>query len=507
MALRIRDAQERDLPAVRQLLTTVFGAGYADPDVHGEDWLRRCLYSEREELLVANEGRNVVGFASLSTGARDLVAKFGRLVVHPEHSDPRVADRLMERRIERCRGSIHVGWTEARVADPIALRVVEEHGFEPVGFEPSKYDLGSAREAAVVYLRLFAEARELQRRTPRVVPEVYPLATTALGHLELDVHDVEIARDETGYVADPAVETEEFDERPYAQRFEVERAKLRGGPAVAVGSPTVGFLHQPWSRARYLVALRDGAFAGTIGILEDPVDRRARILELLGTDEGAKGTLLDRASERVRNDLGAAYVEIDVAATDAPIQRTLIRRGYVPVAYLPGLARSGLERLDVVRMAHAPGDDDGIEVPSLRPAAESIRGSWPPPSRTDACRRRWWRRRERWRSSGGWTERRSTSWPGCAGSRPSRRATPSCRRERRRGACSSSWRASSTCSTRVRSAAASSARSSRERSSARWRWWRRLRGRRPSCAASRPGWWPSRWSRSSDSSSASRGWA
>jgi hypothetical protein len=103
-----------------------------------------------------------------------------------------------------------------------------------------------------------------------------------------------------------------------------------------------------------------------------PIRRGA--FELVGLDDTTKGALLAEV-DRIARELEASYVEIDVSAHAPSIQRTLMRLGFVAVAYLPAMVFEQVERIDVIRMARlcVPYDPGPLELlPRARRLSEIV---------------------------------------------------------------------------------------------------------------------------------------
>lgn len=89
----VREAEGRDVAAIRNVFLACYGAEHTDPRFYDESQLTRLVYSDNVLLLVAEvvETGAVVGVASvdLEVGAHsDLAGEFCRLAVHPDYRQP-----------------------------------------------------------------------------------------------------------------------------------------------------------------------------------------------------------------------------------------------------------------------------------------------------------------------------------------------------------------------------------------------------------------------------------
>jgi GNAT superfamily N-acetyltransferase len=165
--IHIRDATGADALAIRNVFLSTYGADYPDPHYYDVLTLTRMIYSDDALVLVAEDTASgeVVGTGSvlLDFGAHaDLVGEFGRLAVHPDARDRRIGRRLLEERIRRVQGRLHVGVMEARVAHPFTLKIAEAQEFAAVGFLPRKMLLGR-REDLALMARHFGEGLALRK--------------------------------------------------------------------------------------------------------------------------------------------------------------------------------------------------------------------------------------------------------------------------------------------------------------------------------------------------------
>jgi len=226
---------------------------------------------------------------------------------------------------------------------------MERHGFTTTGFEPLKYRLVE-RESPVFVTRLFEPALNLRKNNPRVISEIYPLASLSLQNLEL-FSDV-IVEDETdGYPIDTTFEIEELHSEGMSTILRIERGRVKNPEVFGNLSLSYGFFKIATNKATYIVAKHKGIVLGAIGFTIDNVDQKIKVFELIESDDEVKGFLLSELVRMSADKYGAEYIEIDISAYSPKMQRTLDRLGFIAVAYCPSMVFRGTERLDIVRMA------------------------------------------------------------------------------------------------------------------------------------------------------------
>ena len=169
--IRVRDATEADVEHIRDVFLAIYGRDYSHPQFYEIPLLKKMVYSDDVILVVAEEegsGR-ILGAASvlLSMGAHaDLLGVFGRLVVHPEARHCGVGKVLMEHRLKRISGQLHLALVEPRAVHAYAQRIAFAHGFCPIGFQPMKLRLAE-RENLTIFVQYFDNALKLRRNHPR----------------------------------------------------------------------------------------------------------------------------------------------------------------------------------------------------------------------------------------------------------------------------------------------------------------------------------------------------
>lgn len=352
----IRQARDTDVEQIRDLFVAVYGTGYPYPEFYDTQWLKRLVYDDATMIFVGELDGKVALTCSVNLcvgGMEDMVGEVGRLVALPDESVRgkgyalELAAAVMEQTADR----VQFLFGEARTRHPGSQRILEQLGWAAVGYEPLKYLVGDTREGMIFYVKLQGMAAELRRNDPRVIPEAAPLAQTAL--LKLGLPDDVITEDDAaGYPMDEVFDIEHLTSHGLSPLLRIERGRLKHREVFgAKTSLAHGFFKISNSKIDYLVAKQGNATLGAIGYVRDPIDRRVRIIELIEFDDAVKGFLLASLDRLACEELGAAYIEVDVSAYSPPIQRTLERLGFVPVAYCPSMAFDQVERVDILRMA------------------------------------------------------------------------------------------------------------------------------------------------------------
>lgn len=338
--------------------------------IFGDDTL--VLVAEHEET------KKVLGTASvvLDIGAyTDLLGEFGRLAVHPDARGHGVGTLLMRGRLERVRDRLHVGITEARVVHPFSQKIAEKHGFAAVGFLPMKVKMEGRREHVCLMVQHFDPALELRRNNPRIVPEVYRLAGTAMEHVGL-ASDVVVDEEAAPYPASGQYEIREMSADGYSDLLRIERGRVRKREVYGPLQLHYGLFKLQANRSNYLIACdEEGNVAGAIGFTVDSWEKDVRVFELISLEDDAVRFLLRELVRRCREELGVVLIEIDVGANAPRIQRTLLELGFVPAAYVPAMAFQRVERRDVVKFVklHAKLDVGEVSlVASARPIADLV---------------------------------------------------------------------------------------------------------------------------------------
>ncbi len=353
--ITIREALDGDVAGIIDIYLATYGQDYAYPQYYEEFEIKKLIFSDETLMLVAEDTDHVriVGTASviLEVGAyTDLVGEFGRLAVHPDYQRRGIGTQLLEQRLLSVRNRLHVGLIESRVTHPFTQAIALKQGFAPVGFLPLKYTFGKARESMGLLLQLFGRGRELRRNNPRIVPEIYQLAATALEACRVSV-DVIVDEESAPYPYGQGFTVNELTTEGYSRLMRIERGRVRNREIFGPMRLQYGYFKLISHHSKYLVAREGGHIVGAIGFTLERLDRIVRVFELISLRDEVILFLLAELEERCRDEWDISYIELDVSADAPRMQRSALQLGFVPVAYAPALAFVDVERVDLVKFA------------------------------------------------------------------------------------------------------------------------------------------------------------
>ena len=353
--ISIREARDTDVDGIMDIYLATYGEDYAYPQYYEAYEIKKLVFSDETLMLVAEEeetGR-IVGTASviLEVGAyTDLVGEFGRLAVHPDYRKRGIGTRLLEQRLLTVKDRLHVGVIEARVTHPFTQAISLKQGFAPVGFLPLKYMFGPKRESMGVMVQLFGRGQELRRNNPRIVPEVYPLAGTALENCRMSV-DLIVDEESGPYPFGHGFNVSELTTEGYSRLMRIERGRVRNREVFGPMRLQYGYFKLISHHSKYLVAREGGHIVGAVGFTLERLDRVVRVFELISLRDEVIRFLLEQLESRCCEEWDISYMEIDVSAHAPRMQRTVLQLGFVPTAYVPALAFHEVERLDLIKFS------------------------------------------------------------------------------------------------------------------------------------------------------------
>lgn len=354
MPIRVRRAQETDIPQIRAIFMAVYGKDYPHREFYDVKWFKRSLFNDQNLMLVAEVtgSKTLVGTASVffEFGAHsDVVGEFGRLAVHPDFHRQGIGHLLMEKRIEAIRDRLHLGLVLARVVHPYAQKISLAHEFVPLGFLPLCFTF-SHRESFALLGRHFGNALALRKNNPRIIPEAYPLANITLPNCSLPC-DVIVDEASAPYPGDEKFQLKELTVEGYPSLLRIERGRVRHREVFGNMRLEYGFFRLQANDATYLLASDDKKLVGAIGFTHDKTEQSVRVFELISFTDQAIRFLLVELERKCREEWDVQYIEIDVSAHSPRMQRTLLELSFLPVAYIPAMVFHEVERLDIIRMA------------------------------------------------------------------------------------------------------------------------------------------------------------
>jgi predicted N-acetyltransferase YhbS len=363
--IHVRNVNEADLAAVRDLFYRCYGEEYPYKEFYNDEWLKRSIYQDSYLFLLAELEGQVVGTASVyfEVGAySDLCGEFGRLAVDPNCRGQGVGLALMQARLDFAERRLHFGLTECRTAHPFAQRISEKFQLRPIGFLPQKVLL-QQRESLMMMGKVMDSARELRRNNPRVIPEAFLLGQQALENTGFRP-DLIAVEDADGYPIGTNFVVEELTESSLPSLLRIERGRLSRRQVFGNLQLSYGLFMLESRNSRYLVARDDGRIVGAVGFTLDKIGRSIKVVELIDLRDDVAGFLLKELDRWARDKYKAEYIEITVSAYWPDIQRTLSNLGFVPVAYCPSFVFHEVERLDTIKMAklYVPLDIDKAQL-------------------------------------------------------------------------------------------------------------------------------------------------
>src|SRR5262249_9808492 len=115
---------------------------------------------------------------------------------------------------------------------------------------------------------------------PQVIPEVSQLAQLALESCSLPA-DVIVDEEAPAYPPDGPFEVQELTTEGYAPLLRIERGRVRQREIFGPLRLHYGSFKLQARRSRYLIAREQGRIAGAVGFTLDPVEKVARLFELI----------------------------------------------------------------------------------------------------------------------------------------------------------------------------------------------------------------------------------
>ncbi|MCB1859177.1 MAG: GNAT family N-acetyltransferase [Gammaproteobacteria bacterium] len=350
----VRDATEADVEQIRDVFLAIYGENYSHPQFYEIPLLKKMVYSDDVILVVAEdqERGKILGAASvlLSMGGyADLLGVFGRLVVRPDARNQGVGSLLMEHRLQRLSGRLHLALVEPRAIHSYAQKIAFTHGFAPVGFQPMKLLLAK-RENLTIFVRYFDNSLKLRRNHPRLIAEAYSLAEQALRNCGLTC-DVIVEEQPDVYPHDNRFDLEELTAEGYTTLLHFQRGRVRNREIFGPIRLHHGLFRITSRQSNYLIARDQGQVAGGIGFSVDPLERTLRIFELISLTDRPVRFLLSELVKMSASLWDIEYTEVDVSAYAPRMQRTLLELGFLPTAYIPAMVFHEVERRDGLRMA------------------------------------------------------------------------------------------------------------------------------------------------------------
>jgi GNAT superfamily N-acetyltransferase len=356
-----RAIDEKDIDQVVEIYRACYGDDYPFKDFYEPTWIKKGVFDDSIEWIVATEGDTVCGTGAVMLEAGDhddLIGEFGRLAINPDFRKQGLGVSIFNFLSKEAQKNIEFGFAEARTIHLGSQKVLEALDFAAVGYEPMKYHLAH-RESFVIYAKLFGHAAKLRNNRILIIPEVEELARHSIRAMGLK-EDIGVDTYAGRYSVDPELSTETIDEFLMPRLLKIEFGRVVMPELFGSLHLNYGYFKIKSQNAHYLIAKKGEEAVGAIGYTLDPIDKKMKVFELIAEDEFVKGYLIDELMW-FADSAGMIYCEADVSAYSPRIQKTFIAHGFRPIAYLPAMIFQDTERLDIIRFAilsgdHEPGD-------------------------------------------------------------------------------------------------------------------------------------------------------
>jgi len=350
--MNIRPVREEDIEAIINLFRVNYGEDYAIPEFYDPMWVKRGIYSDHIIwLVIEDEGRVVAsGACILNAGDyNDNIGEIGRVVVDPEVGGKGLGRSLLAALIDASDERVEFAFAEARTVHPKTQKICEHLGMVPLGFLPMAYQM-TWRESFFIHGQLFGNGRLLREpESAVVIPEVAPLAALSLKNLGLGPSVATQTRVKP-YPSDRQLEVKPLTGKSMVRLLKIEHGRYLNPEIFSALQVDMGYAQLHAHRADYLVAQTGDTVLGAVGFLFEEHDKTVRLIELIGEDDAAQGTLLRMAVETAEQKYNAEVLVCDVSAESPRLQQSLLELGFLPAAYIPGMVFHRTHRPDVVKM-------------------------------------------------------------------------------------------------------------------------------------------------------------
>ncbi|MCI0521767.1 MAG: GNAT family N-acetyltransferase [Chloroflexi bacterium] len=350
--MNIRAVCEEDIEAIINLFRLNYGEDYAIPEFYDPMWVKRGIYSDHILwLVIEDEGRVVAsGACMLNAGDyNDNIGEIGRVVVDPTTGGKGLGRALLAALIDASDERVEFAFAEARTVHPKTQKICDRLGLVPLGFLPMAYQM-TWRESFIISGQLFGNGRTLREPSAvTLIPEVAPLAKLSLKNLGLEEH-LAVQADARPYPSNGQFEVKPLTGEAMVRLLKIEHGRYVEPEIFSALHVDLGYAQLHARKADYLVAEKSGRIYGAVGFQFEEHDRAVRLVELIGEDDRAQGTLLRLAVEAAESKYHAELLTCDVNAESPRLQQSLLELGFRPAAYLPGMVFHRTHRPDVIKM-------------------------------------------------------------------------------------------------------------------------------------------------------------
>lgn len=378
----IRSMEERDIPDVINLLNLNYGDDYPDPELYDERWVKRTIYDDNVDWLVAedicNGGILASGAVKLDYGDYDdLLGIIGRLVAHPRRRSNKLLPtgyKIVKALVSEAENKVECVIADARTETTVSQVMVEHAKLKAVGFLPNYKFFKKKAENLVIYAKLNGEGKTLRsEKLPQVIREVQPLASHVLASMDLSPALGIV--DCPAYPSGSFCEFQNADRHSLGQLRRLDRGRMIDPLVFAHVSSDYGMAVLADKKVYHKMALNNQELKGAFGYKFDEHNQIFQITELVFSKAEIIAPVCAEAvatasrqqtklSDGTMKETPARIIEVDLSAYDARIQQTFLNHGFQAVAYIPAMVFHDNSRLDVVKMIklNQPFDSSGMQV-------------------------------------------------------------------------------------------------------------------------------------------------
>jgi hypothetical protein len=350
----VRQAGPQDTDGWLELIRANLGDSYPAPEVYDPVWVAAQLdplsgeetwVAESNGLLLAS-----ISFLRSSDANNNPVANLGRNLNREEAYGVGAAEALVYEVTQRTLSLNQMAVVRIPATDSRQQLIYEKMGFVCVGYQPCKHILRS-RQGILFYVRPAATVLGTRMPLSESLPQISELASRVLANLSVPA-PLSVRDGSTGYPLQSGLDVQQAN----LEDFEIWRAQAQlSNPPAEVSSGfnrNLGLLRieDPATQVQCLLGQLNEQVVCGVSYILDPHDKCVRVLDCFATNDYSLGQLLNHLSRVSANNLGAAYVEIDVLMTAPRLLKTSEQLGFVPVAYLPAFFHYNDHHHDVVKM-------------------------------------------------------------------------------------------------------------------------------------------------------------
>lgn len=350
----VRQAGPQDTAEWLELVRANLGDSYPAREVYDPSWVASQLdLLSGEETWVAEADGVIlasISFLRPADANHNPVANLGRNLNREEGFATGAIEALVCEVTQQTLRLNQMAVVRIPATDSRQQLIYEGMGFVCVGYQPCKHILRS-RQGILFYVRPAAPVLGTRMPLSESLPQISELATRVLANLNVP-SPLSVRDGSTGYPLQSDLDVQQAS----VDDFEVWKAQAHlSNPPAEVSSGfnrNLGLLRieDQATPVQCLLGQLNAQVVCGISYILDPHDKCLRVLDCFATNDYSLGQLLNHLSRVAANNLGAAYVEIDVLMTAPRLLKTAEQLGFVPVAYLPAFFHQNDHHHDVVKM-------------------------------------------------------------------------------------------------------------------------------------------------------------